>query len=104
VSNHAHRHPLEVWEPAKKPGVFRRLLGLGPAGQRSDPAPAVGYASSRFDAELMAGYLRSNGVHAIVSADDEGGLAPMLQLNGRVRVLVPRGQHGNARKLIQHGQ
>jgi hypothetical protein len=103
VSNKAHRHPSVAWEPVEPPGFFRRLLGLGPRGPRTDPAP-VGYASSRIDAELMAGYLRSNGVHAIVSADDEGGLAPMLQLNGRVRVLVPRGQHGNARKLIQHGK
>jgi hypothetical protein len=103
VSNHAHRHPSVEWEPARKPGFFRRILGLGPPGPRSDPAPAVGYASSRIDAELMAGYLRSNGVHAMVSADDEGGLFPALQMNGRVRVLVPRGQHRNAHKLIKNG-
>jgi hypothetical protein len=99
VSNHAHRHPLTQWEPAEKPGFFRRLLGLGPAGVRHDPAP-VGYATSPFDAELMAGYLRSNGIKAAVSADDVGGLDPALA--NRVRVLVPRGQHSKARKLIEH--
>jgi hypothetical protein len=70
-----------------------------PARPAHGPAP-VGYASSQFDAELMAGYLRSNGIKAAVSADDEGGLAPNLQLGGRVRVLVPRHQHGTARKLL----
>jgi hypothetical protein len=100
VSNHAHRHPLTQWEPAPKLSLFRRLFGLGPPGARTDPAP-VGYASSRFDAELMAGYLRSNGIKAAVSADDEGGLAPVLQLGDRVRVLVPRHQHATARKLLR---
>jgi hypothetical protein len=98
VSNHAHRHPLTQWEPAEKPGFFRRLLGLGPPGVRTDPAP-VGFASSPFDAELMAGYLRSNGIKAAVSADDVEGLFPVA-LN-RVRVLVPRNEHGKARKLIE---
>jgi hypothetical protein len=101
VSNHAHRHPLTKWEPARKPGLFRRLLGLGPRGPRTEPA-AVGFASSPFDAELMAGYLRSNGVHAVVSQDDVGGLNPAL--SDRVRVLVPRGQHAAARKLISEGK
>jgi hypothetical protein len=99
VSNKAHRHPSVEWEPAEKPGFFRRLLGLGPRGPRTDPAP-VGYASSQFDAELMAGYLRSNGIKVAVSADDDGGLYPALQTGGRVRILVPRHQHGTARKLL----
>jgi hypothetical protein len=99
VSNHAHRHPTVEWEPVEPPGFFRRLLGLGSPRHRTDAAP-VGYASSQFDAELMAGYLRSNGIKAAVSADDEGGLAPNLQIGGRVRVLVPRHQHGTARKLL----
>jgi hypothetical protein len=98
VSNHAHRHPLTEWEPAEKPSWFRRLLGLGPPGVRTDPAP-VGYASSPFDAELMAGYLRSNGIKAAVSSDDAGGLYPGVMRG--VRVLVPRNEHGKARKLIE---
>jgi hypothetical protein len=101
VSNHAHRHPLTQWEPAAKPGFFRRLLGLGPRGPRTEPA-AVGYASSPFDAELMAGYLRNNGIHAVVSPDDVGGLYPGVI--ARVRVLVPRGQHATAHKLIAGGK
>lgn len=98
MSNHAHRHPQAPSEVAAKPGFFRRLLGLGPPAARTDPAP-VGFASSQVEAELMAGYLRSNGIKAAVSADDEGGLNPALQT--RVRVLVPRAQHSEARRLIE---
>jgi hypothetical protein len=50
----------------------------------------------------MAGYLRSNGVHAVVSPDDVGGLYPAI--SSRVRVLVPRGQHAAAHKLIDGGK
>lgn len=101
MSNHAHRRPATNPDEhaGDDAGFFRRLFGLGKPRQRTDPA-AVHFASSRFDAELMAGYLRSNGVQAVVSADDEGGLAPFLQTGQRVRVLVPRGQHAEARKLI----
>jgi hypothetical protein len=52
----------------------------------------------------MAGYLRSQGIKAVVSADDEGGLNPVLQAGQRVRVLVPNGEHGKAKKLIDDRQ
>jgi hypothetical protein len=100
VSNHAHRRPHPEEFDVRPPGFFRRLFGLGPTRRRVVPTPVAGYASSRIDAELMAGYLRSNGVHAVVSADDEGGLSPALQSGERVRVLVPPHQHGAARELI----
>jgi hypothetical protein len=48
----------------------------------------------------MAGYLRSHGIKAAVSADDEGGLGPNLQVLQRVRVLVPRDQEDRARALL----
>jgi hypothetical protein len=99
VSNHAHRHPLTQWEPVEKPGIFRRLFGLGPRGPRAQAAP-VGFASSPFDADLMAGYLKSNGIHAVVAPGDVGGLYPAISA-GRVRVLVPRRQHAAAHKLIE---
>jgi hypothetical protein len=60
----------------------------------------AGVASSRVDAELMAGYLRSQGIKAIVSADDEGGLSPVLQAGRRVRILVPPDHHAAARRLL----
>jgi hypothetical protein len=103
VSNHAHRHPSEhVEEPLPpRPGFLRRLFGLGPATAPTGPVP-VGFANSRPEAELMAGFLRNNGIKAVVLADDEGGLSPALQTSQRVRVLVPRAQQAKARKLIDN--
>jgi hypothetical protein len=43
--------------------------------------------TSRTEAELITGLLRSNGLRAAVSADDAGGQDPQLPLEG-VRVLV----------------
>jgi hypothetical protein len=97
VSNHAHRRPQP--EPAP-PSFLRRLFGLK-AATPSKESVAVGFASSRVDAELMAGYLRSQGVHAVVSADDEGGLSPALATGQRVRILAPHHQHAAARKLLE---
>jgi len=47
----------------------------------------VAVVTSRIEAELIVGLLRSNGLTAAVSADDAGGEEPQLQLRG-VRVLV----------------
>jgi hypothetical protein len=95
VSNHAHRHPEP---PPPQPSFLRRLFGL----KAAKPAKAtVGFASSRVDAELMVGYLRSQGVHAVLSADDECGLNPALAAGDRVRILTPHHQHAAARKLLE---
>jgi len=59
----------------------------------------VAIANSRIEAELIVGMLRSNGVRAIVSADDAGGQEPPLQVAG-VRVLVPRSDEAPARQLL----
>jgi hypothetical protein len=67
-------------------------------GGRSASVP-VAVASSRIDAELIVGMLRSNGVPAFVSADDAGGLEPQLQFQG-VRVLVPASEEATARQLL----
>jgi hypothetical protein len=96
VSNHAHRRPQPEPEP---PSFWRRLFGLKAAKPRKESV-AVGFASSRVDAELMAGYLRNQGIHAVVSADDEGGLSPALATGQRVRILAPQHQHAEARKLL----
>ena len=60
---------------------------------------AVAVVSSRTEAELIAGLLRSHGLRAAVSADDVGGQEPQLQLEG-VRVLVAPSDEGLARRLI----
>ncbi len=59
----------------------------------------VAIVTSRSEAELMVGFLQSNGLWAVVSADDAGGQEPQLQLQG-VRVLVARGDEDSARRLL----
>jgi hypothetical protein len=59
----------------------------------------VALASSRIEAELIAGMLRDNGLRAVVSADDAGGLEPQLQIQG-VRVLVTPSDEASARRLL----
>ena len=55
--------------------------------------------TSRAEAELIAGLLRSNGLRAAVSADDAAGLDPQLQLVG-VRVLVSPSEEAAARRIL----
>jgi len=64
----------------------------------SAPVP-VAVVASRTEAELIVGMLRSNGLRAVVSADDAGGVEPQLQLQG-VRVLVAASDEAAARQLI----
>ena len=59
----------------------------------------VTITASRIEAELIVGMLRTNGVRAVVSADDAGGLEPQLQLQG-VRVLVTPSDEALARQLL----
>ena len=59
----------------------------------------VAVVTSRTEAELIVGFLHSNGVWAAVSADDAGGQEPQLQLQG-VRVLVARSDEASARRLL----
>jgi hypothetical protein len=65
-----------------------------------DGAPVpVAVVTSRAEAELIAGLLRSNGLRAAVLADDAGGQDPQLQLDG-VRVLVAPEDETAARQLL----
>jgi Putative prokaryotic signal transducing protein len=59
----------------------------------------VAVAASRIEAELIVGLLRSNGLTAVVSADDAGGLEPQLQIQG-VRVLVTPSDEASARQVL----
>jgi hypothetical protein len=60
---------------------------------------SVAVVASRTEAELIVGMLRSHGLRAAVSADDAGGQAPPLQLQG-VRVLVAPSDEASARRLL----
>ena len=55
--------------------------------------------TSRTEAELIVGLLRSTGLRAAVSADDAGGQDPQLQLEG-VRVLVAPSDEAAARRIL----
>jgi hypothetical protein len=55
--------------------------------------------TSKVQADLIVGMLRSNGLRAVVSADDAGGQEPELQLQG-VRVLVASPDEAAARQLL----
>ena len=68
------------------------------AASESTTVP-VAVVASRIEAELIVGMLRSNGLRAVVSADDAGGQEPPLQIQG-VRVLVAPSDEALARRLI----
>jgi len=59
----------------------------------------VAVVPSRVEAELIVGLLRSNGLSAVLSADDAGGQEPPLQIQG-VRVLVTPSDEAAARQLL----
>ena len=77
----------------------RRSDDPGREAARETTTVPVAVAASRIEAELIVGMLRSNGLRAVVSADDAGGLEPPLQLQG-VRVLVPPSEEASARQLL----
>ena len=59
----------------------------------------VAVVTSRAEAELIVGLLRSHGLRAGYTADDAGGQEPQLQQNG-VPVLVDRADEAAARQLL----
>ena len=75
------------------------MAGTSHEAAGETPNVPVAVVTSRIEAELIVGMLRSNGVRAVVSADDAGGQYSPLQLGG-VRVLVPRSDEASARRLI----
>ena len=60
---------------------------------------SVAMVTSRTEAELIVGLLRSHGLAADLSADDAGGQHPHLQMDG-VHVLVSRFDEAAARQIL----
>jgi hypothetical protein len=60
---------------------------------------SVAVVTSRTEADLIAGLLRSHGLRVGVTADDAGGQEPQLQLQG-VHVLVASADEATARRLL----
>ncbi len=63
------------------------------------PPVSVAVVTSRAEAELIIGLLRSHGVRAALSADDAGGQYPQLQQDG-VGVLVAPADEAVAREVL----
>jgi hypothetical protein len=81
-------------------GVTVAVLEEGSPMPNHDGATVpVAVVTSRTEAELIVGMLRSNGLEAAVSADDAGGQEPELQVQG-VRVLVAPADEAPARQLL----
>ena len=75
------------------------MAGLRDGAADETASVRVAIAANRIEAELIVGMLHSNGVRAVISADDAGGQEPQLQLQG-VRVLVPPADEAAARQLL----
>jgi hypothetical protein len=101
VSNRRHRRePVDIDPPViERAGFWARLakrLGLaGPSG-----AVCVAELTNRAEADVIAGFLTSHGIHARVLGDDVGGMAPYMQAPFGVRVLVPAAHAAEAQRLI----
>ena len=55
---------------------------------------------SRIEAEMAAGLLESEGIEAMVLADDAGGAYPMLQFVRGVRLMVFKEDEARAREIL----
>jgi hypothetical protein len=80
-------------------GREKNLKGLKPLNL--DDAIVLETFASRIEAEMAAGLLESEGVEAMVLADDAGGAYPMLQFIRGVRVMVYREDEARAREILQ---
>ncbi len=66
-----------------------------------DDAIVLETFASRIEAEMAAGLLESEGIEAMVLADDAGGAYPMLQFVRGVRLLVYREDAYRAREILK---
>ncbi len=66
-----------------------------------DDAVVIETFASRIEAEMAAGLLESEGVPALVMADDAGGAYPALQFTRGVRLLVAAEDQYRAREILR---
>ncbi len=66
-----------------------------------DDAIVLETFSSRIEAEMAAGLLESEGVPAMVMADDAGGAYPALQFTRGVRLMVAAEDQYRAREILK---
>ncbi|PLX18852.1 MAG: hypothetical protein C0601_03515 [Candidatus Muiribacterium halophilum] len=57
--------------------------------------------SNRIEAELLKGYLESEGVKAFIEADDCGGMAPHLHVLISIKIYVAENELEKAKGLLE---
>jgi hypothetical protein len=65
-----------------------------------DDAVVLETFPNRIAAEMAAGLLESEGIEALVRADDAGGAYPMLQFIRGVRLYVAKEDEARAREVL----
>jgi hypothetical protein len=65
-----------------------------------DDAVVLETFPNRIAAEMAAGLLQSEGIEALVRADDAGGAYPMLQFISGVRLYVAKEDEFRARQVL----
>jgi hypothetical protein len=65
-----------------------------------DDAVILETFSNRIEAEMAAGLLESEGIEAMVMADDAGGTYPMLQFFLGVRLMVFKEDEARAKEIL----
>jgi hypothetical protein len=65
-----------------------------------DDAVVLETFPNRIAAEMAAGLLESEGVEALVMADDAGGTYPMLQFIRGVKLMVAAEDEARAREIL----
>ncbi len=66
-----------------------------------DDAVVLQTFPSRLEAEMAAGLLESEGIEAMVMADDAGGAYPSLQFVRGVRLMVAAEDQYRAREILK---
>jgi hypothetical protein len=65
-----------------------------------DDAVVLETFANRIEAEMAAGLLESEGIEALVRADDAGGAYPMLQFVRGVRLMVAKEDEARAQEIL----
>ena len=65
-----------------------------------DDAVVLETFSNRIEAEMAQGILESEGIEAVVMADDAGGTYPMLQFVRGVKLMVAAEDKARAKEIL----
>ncbi len=67
-----------------------------------DDLVVVKHFPTKIEAEIAQSYLKSNGIDALVRADDEGGMAGGFQFGAKgILLLVPSSDKERAQQLLK---